>query len=113
MVAPPFAVLLVRAVLWAPLIICAAGFFGRGFLARVGRTGAFLAIGFLGSAFFESGFFATIFFAGFFFAGTFLAVAFLAVALLAIGFFAAGFFFNFATADESFFFNATTAKAKG
>jgi hypothetical protein len=25
----------------------------------------------------------------------------------------AGFFLNFATAEESFFFNATTAKAKG
>ena len=48
-----------------------------------------------------------------FLAGAFLAGVFLAGAFLAIGFLTAGFFFNFATADENLFFNATTAKAKG
>jgi hypothetical protein len=58
-------------------------------------------------SFFEGTFFATTFFAGDFFGVAFFAGAFFVVT------FVVGFFLNFATAEESFFFNATTAKAKG
>lgn len=116
MVAPPLAVLLVRAVLCAPFMISAAGFLTGAFFAIVGLTGAFLA-----GAFFTAAFLIGAFLAGTFLATTDLAIvfftgAFLALAgdFLAVDFWAgAGFFLSFATAEENFFFNATMAKAKG
>lgn len=121
MVAPPLAVLLVRAVLCAPFMISAAGFLTGAFFAIVGLTGAFLAgafftAAFLIGAFLAGAFLATTDLAIVFFTGAFLALAgdFLAVDFWAVDFWAgAGFFLSFATAEENFFFNATMAKAKG
>lgn len=121
MVAPPLAVLLVRAVLCAPFMISAAGFLTGAFFAIVGLTGAFLAGAFFTAAFFIGAFLAGAFLATtdlaiVFFTGAFLALAgdFLAVDFWAVDFWAgAGFFLSFATAEENFFFNATMAKAKG
>jgi len=120
-VAPPLAVLLVRAVLCAPFMISAAGFLTGAFFAIVGLTGAFLAGAFFTAAFFIGAFLAGAFLATadlaiVFFTGAFLALAgdFLAVDFWAVDFWAgAGFFLSFATAEENFFFNATMAKAKG
>jgi len=125
-VAPPLAVLLVRAVLCAPFMISAAGFLTGAFFAIVGLTGAFLAGAFFTAAFFIGAFLAgaflatadlaIVFFTGAFLAlaGDFLAVDFWAVDFWAVDFWAgAGFFLSFATAEENFFFNATMAKAKG
>lgn len=121
MVAPPLAVLLVRAVLCAPFMISAAGFLTGAFFAIVGLTGAFLAGAFFTAAFLIGAFLAGTFLATtdlaiVFFTGAFLALAgdFLAVDFWAVDFWAgAGFFLSFATAEENFFFNATMAKAKG
>jgi hypothetical protein len=66
-------------------------------LPRVGRTGAFFAGAFFGETFFAGAFFA--------FGLTPFALGFAFTGLV--------FFLNCLTAERTFFFNATTAKAKG